>query len=381
MTNPVIDCHTHIDSNWLENDAFELKAMLRHCDIYDVEVMVVSLYVSQGGLELDLQDLRRVFSEFSVRLAVTIGYPPPTTAEEISILPAHLEAALRTARAFAKEPEVVGIGEVGLDYYWPQQEWLDLPGQNTIPLDGIENRENREKKASSVLKKYPDLGRCLEKQSEVFRRWVELAMELDLPLVVHEREAHKDARQVLLSSDIEPGRVMFHCCAASAADAVKAAESGHWISVPSSVVMREPFRSIAQAVPLNRLLSETDAPYHCPMALHWKRLRREARETVHAKGLKGSKLEKAISELSIEHFRTLVEKEYPALQFETWCDNDNKVKMVNAIDYLSKSNRHRRRNESTFVRAVPYTLAELKDEDYNTVCSILADNARSFFRL
>ncbi len=373
MTNPVIDCHTHIDSNWLENDAFELKAMLRHCDIYDVEAMVVSLYVSEEGLELDLQELRRVFGEFSVRLAVTIGYPPPTTAEKINFVPAHLEASLETARAFAKEPEVVGIGEVGLDYYWPQQEWLDLSGRSTIPLDGIEN------KASSALEKYPDLGQCLEKQSEVFRRWVELAMELGLPLVVHEREAHQDARQILLSSGIEPARVMFHCCAASAADAVKIAEYGHWVSVPSSVVMREPFRSIAQAVPLNRILSETDAPYHSPMALHWKRIRQEATKMVHAGGLKGSKLEKAISELSTEHFRTLVERDYPALQFEIRCDN--KVKIVNAVDCISKSKRCRRRNESTFVRAVPRTVAELKDEDYKTVCSILADNARSFFRL
>ena len=177
MNPPVIDCHTHIDQRWLTHDAALLRGMLRRCDATGVEAMVVSIYTTPQGPGTDLDMLGRIFRDFDVRLAVTVGYPSPASADELQALPEHLDGSLRAAREAAKRPEVVGIGEVGLDYYWPQKEWM--PGGEVHALESAEDR------GAAELDKYPLLENCLRAQAEIFTRWIDLAQEFELPLVVH----------------------------------------------------------------------------------------------------------------------------------------------------------------------------------------------------
>ena len=272
MLPSVIDCHTHIDNHWLKYDAVPLKQRLRRCDATGVEAMVVSVYATRENLEEHLDHLCAVFDSFDVRLAVTLGYPPPSRAADLNAPPGHSTAALDAARRAARRPEIVGIGEVGMDYYWPQKEWM--PEGEVLPLETEQDR------VEAGLSEHPELERCLRAQADEFRRWIDLAQELDLPLVVHERDARNDTDRVITASGIDPNRVVYHCFTGTPDQALALADRGFWVSVPSSAVKREPFRSIAATAPLGRMLSETDAPYHSPMAGLWSRLYQEARAEV-----------------------------------------------------------------------------------------------------
>jgi Tat protein secretion system quality control protein TatD with DNase activity len=271
----------------------------------------------------------------------------------------------------ARRPEVVGIGEVGLDYYWPQKEWM--PDGTVHPL------ETQDQRSAAGVEDHPQLVGCLHAQADVFNRWMDLADELNLPLVVHERDSRTDTARLLGESRLDPGRVAFHCFTGTAEEAVSAAQLGYWISVPSSAVWREPFRSIATAAPLERMLSETDAPYHSPMAQLWKKLYHGSRQWAQDEGLAGARAEKSVQTRRRAQFGAALERDYPGLTFDVQ-NPETGMKRVPILEHMANS-RRRNENESSFVRAVPRTVAEQRDLDYSGVCETLAANARRFYGL
>jgi TatD DNase family protein len=121
--------------------------------------------------------------------------------------------------------QIVGIGEVGLDYYW------------------VKDSKQR------------------EYQQQAFVQFLHLAVELDLPLVVHSREAEGDAVATLRRE--QAARVHLHCF--NSPDHVAEAAAQKWfLSVPTSVVARPRMQHIAKAMPFANMLLETDAPYLAP---------------------------------------------------------------------------------------------------------------------
>ena len=132
-------------------------------------------------------------------------------------------------RVFAKHPKCVGIGEAGLDYHY-----------DYAPRDVA---------------------------SRVFRGQIALARELDLPLVIHTRDADADTAAIL-TEEMGRGRfnAVLHCFTASRALAEAALGLGLMISFSGVVTFKksEELRAIARDVPLDRVLVETDAPYLAP---------------------------------------------------------------------------------------------------------------------
>ncbi len=118
--------------------------------------------------------------------------------------------------------ELIAIGEVGLDHW------------------KVEEPEDR------------------EIQRQVFERFVELAMELDLPLNVHSRSAGAPAIELLLQCGAR--RVQLHAFDGRAAKAQPAIEAGFFLSVPPSVVRSRQKQKLVRQVPLQNLLLETDSP-------------------------------------------------------------------------------------------------------------------------
>lgn len=141
---------------------------------------------------------------------------------EIEGLPQDYEAQLEL---MAKNRKVVAIGEIGLDYYY------DLP--------------------------YKD------KQIEAFERQILLAARLDLPIVIHDRDAHQDVYELLIK---HRPRGVIHRYSGSAAQAVQLAELGFYLGFGGAVTYKnsKSARASAVAVPLDRLLLETDCPYMPP---------------------------------------------------------------------------------------------------------------------
>ncbi|HUN56352.1 MAG TPA: TatD family hydrolase [Smithella sp.] len=110
-----------------------------------------------------------------------------------------------------------------------------------------------------------------EKQIEVFDRQLELARELDLPVIIHDREAHEQTLQIIKSSGMRRG--VFHCFSGDYAMAKQCVDLGFYISIPGVVTFDKSgkLQDIVQRLPLSSLLLETDAPYLAPVPHRGKR--------------------------------------------------------------------------------------------------------------
>ena len=117
---------------------------------------------------------------------------------------------------------LVAIGEVGLDH-WKVQD---------------------------------DEGRAV--QREIFSRFIDLSLELDLPLNVHSRSAGREVIKLLLEKGAR--RVLLHAFDGKASSAMPAVEAGYFFSIPPSVVRSEQKRKLVKALPLSVILLETDSP-------------------------------------------------------------------------------------------------------------------------
>ena len=135
---------------------------------------------------------------------------------------------LDAVRALCQHPKCVAVGEIGLDYYW------------------VTSKEDR------------------ARSRDFFARQLDLAKELDLPAIVHDRDAHRDVLDVVRAHPDVKG--VFHCCAFNVPDALTALDLGWMISITGNVTFATARRvpEVVAAVPLDRLMLETDAPYQTP---------------------------------------------------------------------------------------------------------------------
>ena len=171
-------------------------------------------------------------SRFSVKLAeqhdyiyAAVGIHPE---EANGIIDADFDALL----PLYQHPKVVAVGEIGLDYYW-----------DSVPKDT---------------------------QLEVFARQLDLANQLHLPVIIHDREAHEDTLRLL--KEFRPRGVM-HCFSGSAESAKEILKLGMYIGLGGAATFknaRKPLE-VAAMCPADRLLLETDCPYMAPVPHRGKR--------------------------------------------------------------------------------------------------------------
>ena len=133
-----------------------------------------------------------------------------------------------------KNDKIVAIGEIGLDYYWD---------------------ENPPK----------------EVQKEAFRKQMNLAKELDMPVVIHDREAHMDTLEIMKEFPEVKGVV--HCFSGSKEFAMECIKLGYYIGFTGVVTFKNAKKivEVAKEVPLDRILVETDCPYMAPEPNRGKR--------------------------------------------------------------------------------------------------------------
>ena len=140
---------------------------------------------------------------------------------------------LDIVREAAGHPAVCAIGEIGLDYYW----------EDNAPR---------------------------EVQLQWCRKQIELAKELDLPVIFHDREAHEDTFNLL--KETRP-RGVVHCFSGSAEMARQIADLGLYVGLGGAATFKNARKpvEVAESLPLDRLLVETDAPYMAPVPMRGKR--------------------------------------------------------------------------------------------------------------
>ena len=209
----IIDSHCHLD---FPDFASDLDAVVGRARAAGVERMITigTKVAKAAGVAAIADKYDDVF--------FTVGTHPHEAGQE----GAEDFAAMRE---FARHPKCVGIGEAGLDYHY-----------DSAPRD--------------VARR-------------VFRGQIELARELDLPLVIHTRDADDDMAAIL-TQEMERGRfrALLHCFTGSRELAEAALGLGLFVSFSGVVTFRrsEGLRAIARDAPLDRILVETDAPYLAP---------------------------------------------------------------------------------------------------------------------
>jgi len=142
---------------------------------------------------------------------------------------AALDSAIKRIAELAARPEVVGIGETGLDYFRTGPEGVAA-------------------------------------QQESFRRHIALAKEFDKALIIHDRDAHEDVLRILVEEGA-PERVVFHCYSGDVAMAQVCAEAGYYLSFAGPVTFKanDTLREALRVTPPERVLVETDAPFLTPV--------------------------------------------------------------------------------------------------------------------
>ncbi len=201
----LVDCHAHLGDPVFDGDREEVLARARLQGVTKIVTVGETLDDAQRNLEL-----ARLHPEI---LPAAGLYPTHLDLEQADAV----EALIRRYRA-----DLVGIGEVGLDYW----------------------------------KVKPPEERAL--QREIFSRSIRLSIELDLPLNVHSRSAGKHAVALLL--ELGAKRVQLHAFDGRPAAALPAVEAGFFFSVPPSVVRSRQKQKLVARLPLSCLLLETDSP-------------------------------------------------------------------------------------------------------------------------
>ena len=174
----------------------------------------------------------------SSRAAVALAAAHPWVYAAVGIHPEECagttEEDYAALRQLARQDRVVAIGEIGLDYYWEGNPPRDL-------------------------------------QQQVFRRQLELAAELDLPVIIHDREAHGDSLSIVL--EYPHVRGVFHCFSGSPEMAAELLKRGWYLGFDGPVTYKNARRApeVAAITPLDRMLVETDSPYLPPVPFRGKR--------------------------------------------------------------------------------------------------------------
>lgn len=214
----LFDTHAHMDDRAFDSDRETLLASLPEQGI--------GLLMNPGcSLES---------SRAACALARKYGYiyaavgSHPDAADEVN------EAVLEEYRTlFRENPKAKAIGEIGLDYHYE-----DIPRQ---------------------------------RQLEAFRAQMALARELNLPVIVHEREAHEDGMAVVAEFPDVTG--VFHCYSGSAEMAKQLVKRGWYIGFTGVLTFKNARKAleVAREIPLERIVLETDCPYMSPEPFRGKR--------------------------------------------------------------------------------------------------------------
>lgn len=145
------------------------------------------------------------------------------------------DSILTKIEELAKHPKVVAIGEIGLDYYY------DFSPKT--------------------------------QQIKAFKSQIELALNLDLPIIVHNRDSDKDMMEIISSFCSAGLKAQFHCFNASLEDAIEYMKMSHFISFTGNITFKksDELRGILKHIDLNHLLLETDSPFMTPVPHRGKR--------------------------------------------------------------------------------------------------------------
>lgn len=214
----LFDTHAHILDEKFDEDRQQVIQ-----NIYDNMALVVNI-------GCNLEDCTRTvaLAEQYDKLYAAVGLHP----EDVNT---YTPEGWDTICRLAEHPKVLGIGETGLDYYW----------------------DTSTKEAQKVL----------------FKQHIDLACSLHKPLVIHDRDAHGDTLEILKSSRAREVGGILHAFSGSIEMANEIIKLGFYIGLGGALTFKNARKTVevAAAIPLDRLVIETDCPYMTPVPFRGKR--------------------------------------------------------------------------------------------------------------
>ena len=214
----LFDTHAHMDDRAFDADREELLASFPEKGI--------GLVMNPGCSLASSRNVAELITKYDFLYGAVGSHPD--VADEVD------EAVIDEYRALCKQnSKIKAIGEIGLDYH------------------------------------YEDIPRDLQKKA--FRTQMALAAELDLPVIVHERDAHEDGMAIVKEFPTVKG--VFHCYSGSAEMARQLVELGWYIGFTGVLTFKNARKAVevAASIPLERIVLETDCPYMAPEPFRGKR--------------------------------------------------------------------------------------------------------------
>ncbi len=213
------DTHAHYDAQAFAGEGETLLAQLPQEGIS---------YLLNPGCDLESSATALAFAQRFPHVFAAVGFHP----SEVGKVP--WEQAVLSLRQWGQEEKVKAIGEIGLDYYWEENPPRDV-------------------------------------QQQWFHNQMELAEELSLPVIIHDREAHQDCLS-LVQAHPQVGGV-FHCYSGSVEMAKQLLDLGYYLSFTGVITFKNARKTleVVDYVPLDRILLETDSPYLAPEPNRGKR--------------------------------------------------------------------------------------------------------------
>ena len=241
------DTHAHYDDKAFDADR---ESLLLSCRDAGVELII------DPGCDAE-----------SSRAAINLAEKLDFVYAAVGIHPEELascdEDSLLEIRTLAEHPKCAAIGEIGLDYYW----------------DDTHKTE----------------------QKQLFRWQIELALELQKPIIVHDREAHGDCLEIV--KDYPGLQGVFHCYSGSAEMAKELLKRGWYLGFDGPVTYKNARKTIEvlEICPPDRILIETDSPYLSPVPMRGKRndsrnLRYVVEKIAEVKGISTEEVERITME-------------------------------------------------------------------------------------
>ncbi len=205
----IFDTHAHYDDERFDDIRYDLLSSLQNAGVGAIINCAVDTESSEKIIKI-AEDFNFCYS--------AVGYHPEN-------LPENYQLDFISLQKFIEHKSVVAIGEIGLDYYWHQDN-----------------------------KDY---------QKQCFIEQIKFANKNNLPVIVHDREAHADTLCIL--EDLKP-RGVLHCFSGSVEMAQSILKLGMYIGIGGVVTFKNSKKlvEVVKSIPLNKILLETDAPYMSP---------------------------------------------------------------------------------------------------------------------
>lgn len=250
LNSQLIETHAHLDYPDFAADFDEMLARATAAGVSRIITIGTSVASSRRAVEL---------AERHDNIYAVIGVHPTSEAPED-------DDVMRPLRELAKSPRVVAIGETGLDYH--RLPSAEAAKQKDVQVFGRTLQGETDAEIEASLHD----GAYKAKQASLFEQQLDLAVELGLNVVIHQRDAWIDTLEMLRPYSGEL-RGVFHCFGGSFAQAEEVLTMGHLVSFTGIVTFKNgtTVRDVAAQLPLGSFMVETDCPYLAPVPHRGKR--------------------------------------------------------------------------------------------------------------